>query len=334
MNIRAAIITLSAIILLASLVPVGAMAARAAVVKEYREYSAELYTQEKEFARVALRRFRMDGTECYLAVNPDSLRTEIVPVGRYLVLKKYFTEIAARRRNTAYFKAIRFTGQNSWRLQNAGLIHVPANDRDVYVTVDLCPTSLPLDRSPFTGLVAEYGPCCRPVPVAVAVSGMWMEKHPEDLRWLTDLVRGGDLSVTWLNHTYNHRHKKRVPLWKNFLLDIGSRLEEEIMKNEIALIEVGLVPSVFFRFPGLVSNKALFGGVAGYGLITVGSDAWLGKKQWPAAGSIILVHANGQEPVGIKRFLWLLGNWKKDFAGGRRAFGDLKDGLRQAMKMY
>ena len=94
------------------------------------------------------------------------------------------------------------------------------------------------------------------------------------------------------------------------------------------------MPSVFFRFPGLVSNRVLFGGVAGFGLITLGSDAWLGKKQWPVAGSIILVHANGREPVGIKRFLWLLGSWKRDSAGGRRPFGDLKDGLRQAMKMY
>ncbi len=334
MNCSKTIKSFLALLLLASLVAGGAMAARGAVVREYREYSAELFTQEKKFARVALRRFRMDGTECYLAVDPDTLGTEIAPVGKYLILKKTFNEIAIRRKDTAFFKAIRFAGQNSWRLQNAGLIHIPANDRDVYVTADLCPTRLPLDRSPFINLIAEYGPYHRPVPVAIAVSGIWMEKHREDLKWLDGLAKSGDLSITWVNHTYNHRHKKRVPLWKNFLLDIGTRLEDEVMKNEIAMVEAGLVPSVFFRFPGLVSNKALFAGVSGYGLIPLGSDAWLGKKQWPVAGSIILIHANGQEPVGIRRFLWFLGSWKKDIAGGRRSFGDLKEGLRQAMKMY
>jgi hypothetical protein len=37
----------------------------------------------------------------------------------------------------------------------------------------------------------------------------------------------------------------------------------------------------------------------------VGSDAWLGKNQWPSEGSIVLVHANGNEPYGIARFMRL-----------------------------
>ncbi len=330
---RIALKSATTMLILSALIAGGTGSARGAVVKNYRSFSAELYTADKKFSRIALRKFRMNGTKCYLAVNPDSLQTEIAPVGRYLILKKTFTEIAARRKDLAYFKAIRFAGQNSWRLQNAGLTHIPG-DSEVYLTADLCPSKLPMDRTPFAELARVYGSCRRPAAVAVAVSGIWIEKHPEDVKWVADLVGRGDLAVTWVNHTYNHHHKKRAPLWKNFLLDMGSNLEEEVLKNEIAMLEAGLVPSVFFRFPGLVSNKALFAGVTGYGLIPLGSDAWLGKKQWPVAGSIILIHANGQEPVGIKRFLWILGSKKKEIAAGQWASGDLSEGLRQAMKKY
>ena len=305
-----------------------------AAIREYRMFPAELYTNEKKLARIALRKFRMNETECYLAVEPDSLRTEIVPVGKYLILKRTLSEILARHRTSVYAKALGFAGQNSWRLQNAGLAHVPGSGPDAYLTADLCPTRRLLDRTLFTRLIGEYGTFKRPVPIAIAVSGTWLEKHEEDLKWLQGLAANNDLSVTWVNHTYHHRHKKRVPLWKNFLLDMGSNLKEEIMKNEISMLEAGLVPSVFFRFPGLVSNRTIFGRVIGFGLVPLGSNAWLGKKQWPVSGSIILVHANGEEPAGIKRFLWVLESKKKEISAGLWALGDLKDGLSRAMKMY
>jgi len=90
------------------------------------------------------------------------------------------------------------------------------------------------------------------------------------------------------------------------MLEPGTRLDEEILNTEAALLERGLAPSVFFRFPGLVSEEKLVRDVSAYGLIIVGSDAWLGKGQWPRNGSIVLVHANGNEPIGVRRFLRLL----------------------------
>jgi hypothetical protein len=41
------------------------------------------------------------------------------------------------------------------------------------------------------------------------------------------------------------------------------------------------------------------------GLIPLGSDAWLAKGGIPVAGSFILVHGNGNEPGGVRRFLEL-----------------------------
>jgi hypothetical protein len=56
----------------------------------------------------------------------------------------------------------------------------------------------------------------------------------------------------------------------------------------------------------LISDAAIFLSVIRYGLVPIGSDAWLAKNQTPGPGSIVLVHANGNEPVGISRFTELM----------------------------
>jgi hypothetical protein len=72
------------------------------------------------------------------------------------------------------------------------------------------------------------------------------------------------------------------------------------------MIEHGMLPSVFFRFPGLVSDENVFERVISHGLIPTGSDAWLAKGQQAASGSIVLVHGNGNEPAGVGDFLELM----------------------------
>ena len=81
--------------------------------------------------------------------------------------------------------------------------------------------------------------------------------------------------------------------------------------NEIILLEHGTTPSVFFRFPGLISSKELIKKVCDFGLITVGADAWLAKEEKPEAGSVILVHANGNEEIGVKKLLDFIDKNKK-----------------------
>jgi peptidoglycan/xylan/chitin deacetylase (PgdA/CDA1 family) len=136
-----------------------------------------------------------------------------------------------------------------------------------------------------------------------------MEKHAEDLAWLRTLETSGQITVTWINHSFNHRYLKELPLARNFLLQPGTDLRKEILSTEVLMLEKGLKPSVFFRFPGLVSNLDLVKRVVSYGLVPIGSDAWLArsaKDQDPTPGSIVLVHGNGNEPLGVSRFLALL----------------------------
>jgi hypothetical protein len=78
--------------------------------------------------------------------------------------------------------------------------------------------------------------------------------------------------------------------------------------TEKELIDKGQIPSLFFRFPGLISDREIYLKVISYGLVPVGSDAWLAKNQMPSDGSIVLVHANGNEPLGLKKFFTLINN--------------------------
>jgi peptidoglycan/xylan/chitin deacetylase (PgdA/CDA1 family) len=133
-----------------------------------------------------------------------------------------------------------------------------------------------------------------------------MLEHPLDLAWLRQLEQDREITVTWINHSFHHRYAPALPLSRNFLLEPGTDLGAEVLKTEAAMIENGLQPSVFFRFPGLVSDPTLMGRVISYGLIPIGSDAWLAKGQVPSPGSIVLVHGNGNEPVGIAKFLDLV----------------------------
>jgi hypothetical protein len=316
-----------------TLTPSQAVSVNTISIKDYRIETTRLYTADNKLARIAIRTFSKSGRKCYLAVNPVTLATELVPVGKYFILKKTLKETRSDYAGLAYCRAMAMAEANARRLRNAGITHIPVGDPYVFMTADLCPTKLQIDRALFSRLVSDYGVVHKPVPVALAVSGVWLERHRDDLAWLLGLINKKDLAVIWINHTYNHHYNKRVPWWRNFLLDKRVRVTDEIVRNEIAMIEAGLVPSVFFRFPGLVSNKDIFMQVTDCGLIPLGSDAWLGKKQWPVYGSIILVHANGQEPVGIKRLLWLLESKRSEILAGRWVFFDLRDGLRRSMKM-
>ena len=83
----------------------------------------------------------------------------------------------------------------------------------------------------------------------------------------------------------------------SFMLTRGLDPDYEILETERLLIANGGTPSVFFRFPGLVSSSALMQAVRRHHLISIGADAWLAKGQKPGPGSIILVHPNGNEVV-------------------------------------
>ena len=243
----------------------------------------------------------------YLAVDPESLTTALYPQRSLSFTPASWKEILRRFARTPYVSALLRSADSADAIQDAGFkrFHPPGGD-GVELTIDLCPSRKPLDRIVFTDLVEALGAVERPIPVGISITGRWMNDHGGDLDWLDSLDRAGSLSILWINHTYNHFTSKELPLRENFILEKGTDVSAEVLRTEQALLERGLMPSVFFRFPGLVSDSAVFDTILDFGLIPVGSDAWLAKGEVPRDGSIVLIHANGNEPLGVKDFIKLL----------------------------
>lgn len=183
-------------------------------------------------------------------------------------------------------------------LQNDGLREAERPVPGFFLTADLCPSGRPLDRVLFAELAAL--PLKKPLPVALALSGRWVRQHPEDFAWLKGQAAAETITVTWVNHSFTHPYDPAAPPERNFLLVPGTDFAAEVLGLERLLLDEGLLPSPFFRFPGLVSNRRLVEELGSLNLIPVGSNAWLAKGERPRPGSIILVHANGNEPEGIR----------------------------------
>ncbi len=166
------------------------------------------------------------------------------------------------------------------------------------ITSDLCPSQKPLDRSFYTDLEKLE----TPVPIAISVAGTWLNAHEDDFLWLKSQVASGRLDVTWVNHSYRHPFDPDAEDEDTFLRTPGVQMDREILRTETLLISRGVTPSVYFRFPGLISDSKLLQGLISFNLINLGTNAWLAKGQNPQNGSVVLVHANGNEPEGIDRF--------------------------------
>jgi hypothetical protein len=242
----------------------------------------------------------------YVGVEPDNLKTLIVPAVKAFVKPCSWQEILNNYKSTSYIKALKASQKHSYTLQDAGIVHGFPKEHGITLTIDLCPSHKPLDRVIFTSLITEFKKTERPVPLALSITGRFMNSHADDIRWIKSLVDSGEIVVTWINHTYDHHYNPRLPLRNNFLLEQGTDINFEILQTEIDMLQKGLMFSVFFRFPGLVSDHQVVDSINHYGLIPIGSDAWLAKGQPAFGGSIVLIHGNGNEPLGIKDFISLL----------------------------
>ncbi|KLT65336.1 polysaccharide deacetylase [Pedobacter sp. BMA] len=277
---------------------------------------------------LSTRSFEINNQKYLLLINPHTFESRIDIASNYSLRSLEWNNVMAIFKNTPYVKSLEAAAAKDIQLQNAGIDHSIPNETGIALTIDLCPSHKPLDRIIFESVFDEFKKSEQPVPVAISVSGKWMLKHEDDLNWLKSLVKKKELNITWVNHTYNHEVNS-LPLSENFLLAPGTHLDIEVLENEKLMLKNGLVPSVFFRFPGLVSDKTLVQKVEGYGYIPIGSDAWLAKGQQANAGSIILIHGNGNEEIGVKDFIQLLKSKQADVKNRQWLLFDLRQGLEK-----
>ena len=325
-NFRRILPTIAATLLVAVLAAGGGFAKTVSRYERFFAVSTSAYTLT---TLIAVRKCDVDGVSQVLAVDPATLAVVLLPAQEFHSVETPLPEIRRRYAATAYCGALEDAEKKADSVADAGLTHFMPQRRGVDLTVDLCPSRRPLDRDFFLEIVNTLGQPERPLPIAVAVTGVWMKEHPDDMRWLLQLVNENKLAVTWVNHSYHHRVGKGLKPQENFLLEKGTDMDQEILETEKAIIRCGAVPSLFFRFPGLVSSKALFETVLSYGLIPLGSDAWLAKDQRPTDGSIVLVHANGNEPVGIRRFFKLIQEEKRDIETRQWQLLDLRESVNE-----
>jgi hypothetical protein len=274
-----------------------------------------------------LRSFDNYGKHYLLLVNPQTLETRIDQSSFYQV--KPMTLLQARTFffKTSYEKALFKADKQSRKMQDAGIEVGMPQETGISLTADLCPSHRPLDKKIFTSIITEFKKVEQPVPVALSITGVWMRQHPQDLAWLKKLQADKQIYITWINHSFNHRVSLKEPLKENFLLQPGTDINYEVLETEKAMLKNGLLPSVFFRFPGLVSDQELVYRITDFGLIPIGTDAWLAKGQQPQAGSIVLIHGNGNEPVGVKDFINLLHSKTQAIAKKQWLLYDLRESV-------
>lgn len=298
-------------------------------IKRYKvNYALATNANEK---LIAIRSFVNGDEKCLLLVNPLTLETKIDQANRYSITPLAMGNVQAIFKKTVYIKAMDLALKSEKQLQNAGIDHSIPNEKGIALTIDLCPSHKNMDRIIFQSLIDEFKKIEQPVPLAISVSGKWMLKHVADLAWLKGLVAKNELKITWINHSYNHE-VNNLPLSENFLLAKNTNLASEVLENEKLMLKNGLTPSVFFRFPGLVSDQQIVEKIEAYGLIPIGSDAWLAKGQQPNIGSIVLIHGNGNEELGVKDFIRLLKSKLVDVKNKQWLLFDLRQGLENGLE--
>jgi len=293
------------------------------VIKNYAVFTGVINAGGNEL--LVLRKMEKNGHACYLTVNLKTLATQLVFASDGNFKPMDWKQAREYFRESAYFKALAAAAKTSVAMQDAGITQGFAGEKGITLTIDLCPSHKPLDRIIFSSLTDGFKKSGRPVPVALSITGRWMLTHTDDLNWLKGLVAKKDIEITWINHSYNHHFSPSIPLKTNFLLEPGTDLNFEVLGTELAMLQHNLMPSVFFRFPGLVSDQRIVTKILEYGIIPVGSDAWLAKGQPAAAGSIVLIHGNGNEPVGVADFIRLLKTESSAIKGKQWIMYDLSE---------
>ncbi|MBI2411770.1 MAG: polysaccharide deacetylase [Deltaproteobacteria bacterium] len=265
------------------------------VFKPYRDSNKKL--------KIAIRSFKEDGRARLISIDPEIFTTEIVDEGAIIS-----TDVKIKDwKGTRFVEALyRYTAPAKG-IENQGMRSAEENTGGLFLTIDLCPSTKGFDRPAFEATES----LATPAPIAIAVSGLWIERHRDEFDWIRKEEAEGRIKVTWMNHSYSHPYDKLKELKENFLLTPGVGFEDEVLRNEKLLLENGITPSVFFRFPGLISDAALLEKLRKLSLIPIGADAWLAKGETPHNGAFILVHGNGNEEDGIERLLGFYGENKE-----------------------
>lgn len=284
-------------------------------VKNFEVASASCLLDRAEV--FVLRQLNFRGHRAKLVLNPESLESHLV---RSSCLERCSVLSGRDVERTNYGSLLNESDDSHYPMQNDGVTK-GSSDRYVALTIDMCPSSKGMSQNVYDELVRLSRQKGEAIPIGVAMTSAWQDRHSERFVWLKKQVLEGRFKIQWINHSSHHHYKRGVPFENNFMRKEGTDIKAEILGNEISMLKGGVTPSVFFRFPGLVSSKPLVRQLSDWGLVSLGSQAWLGKGERVVDGSIILIHGNKNEPSGEVKFF----DYVQSMDSQRQAFGSLYD---------
>ncbi len=257
-------------------------------------YSVFINNIENKIGLITLRKFTdlKSRIDYAIVLDTKSLKTNIYNIKDLKISKNSFIS-----KNTNYSKLINQIVEKNFKTSG---IETVLND-GYSLTVDLCPSTKKFDIDFFKYIIEK-----NINPIYICVSGKWINKHNTDLKYILNF----NDKIIWVNHSYSHYYDSKKKNENNFMLSENTNLDFEILNNEITMLKYGIIPSPFFRFPGLISDQNICKRIISYGLIPLSSNAWIAKGQKPKNRSVILLHMNGNERNGLTLFLKFFKNTK------------------------
>lgn len=246
----------------------------------------------------ATRSFDVDGIDYFLLTDIENLSTKLAEahycyprkndeVGRYFE----FNDL----KKSGYYRILnQYNTIESNNRDNQGLKSI-AKSEGVFISIDMCPSVNKIEKELFIKLKEKSK--LDKVYISIAISGLWIIQNKEDYFWLQSL-KSDNFCIIWINHSFTHRYYKDIPMDNNFLLLSDTVIQSEILDTERILIENDEIPSIFFRFPGLISDENVLTKLKKYGLVQLGASAWISQmndNDTIKKGDIILIHGNGNE---------------------------------------
>jgi hypothetical protein len=256
-------------------------------IEDFKPIQSYKHLEGYEEDVLIIRSFKRDDKPSFLAVNVETLDTMILPE----------EALAGATNPEKTLEETRF-----YKLLNTDNPVKKLDSKGYALTIDLCEKPRKKERHFETRLFDFLEKISLErqiiVPVGIAVSISWIKQEPSAFERIIQMIDSGTLNVTWINHSATHPVNKG-----KFLTEANTDFTMEVLATEKYLLERGEIPSVFFRFPGLVHNANLLTQLKELSLIPLDANAWIAKGKKIQDGSIILIHGNGNEPEGIDIFL-------------------------------
>lgn len=253
----------------------------------------------------AIRSLSLQGERVRLVVDGTSFETSLVAEAALSASARVPTA-ADRASDAPYAKSLAALAASGGSLDRVAPSAPNLGAEEPFaLTIDMCQSRKPWDRKLFEWAVTLSDQLRKPVPLGIAMTGLWAKAHPAELDELLGWERSGKIAITWINHSSTHPlHCQNASCSKALFLTAPSvDFDEEVLGEERTVLARGMIPSVIFRFPGLVHDANRRRQLNRLSLLPIDANGWIAKGQPIAPRAVVLVHGNGNEPEGITGFL-------------------------------